>query len=165
MEEKVQKTDLRSIGRMVAMDAILLTVACLIPAASHLLAAPLYMLNPMLMLLMAGILLGRDWRNSLVLAVLLPAVSCLLTGMPAAPKMLCMMAELVTVASLFSQLQRNWKVWPSMLVAVLAGKGVYYVLKAVVLMPAVLVGTAWWIQLGTVLLWSGLFAMLYRRQG
>lgn len=165
MEEKVQKTDLRSIGRMVAMDAILLTVACLIPAASHLLAAPLYMLNPMLMLLMAGILLGRDWRNSLVLAVLLPAVSCLLTGMPAAPKMLCMMAELVTVASLFGQLQRNWKVWPSMLVAVLAGKGVYYVLKAVVLMPAVLVGTAWWIQLGTVLLWSGLFAMLYRRQG
>lgn len=165
MEEKVQKTDLHSIGRMVAMDAILLTVACLIPAASHLLAAPLYMLNPMLMLLMAGILLGRDWRNSLVLAVLLPAVSCLLTGMPAAPKMLCMMAELVTVASLFGQLQRNWKVWPSMLVAVLAGKGVYYVLKAVVLMPAVLVGTAWWIQLGTVLLWSGLFAMLYRRQG
>lgn len=165
MEEKVQKTDSRAIGRMVSMDAILLTVACLIPAASHLLAAPLYMLNPMLMLLMAGILLGRDWRNSLVLAVLLPAVSCLLTGMPAAPKMLCMMAELVTVASLFSQLQRNWKVWPSMLVAVLAGKGVYYVLKAVVLMPAVLVGTAWWIQLGTVLLWSGLFAMLYRRQG
>lgn len=165
MEEKVQKTDSRAIGRMVSMDAILLTVACLIPAASHLLAAPLYMLNPMLMLLMAGILLGRDWRNSLVLSVLLPAVSCLLTGMPAAPKMLCMMAELVTVASLFSQLQRNWKVWPSMLVAVLAGKGVYYVLKAVVLMPAVLVGTAWWIQLGTVLLWSGLFAMLYRRQG
>lgn len=152
-----------SIVRLAALDAVLLTFACLIPAASHLLVVPLYMLNPMLALLLAGMLLGRDWKNALVLAVLMPLASCLLTGMPAAPKMVCMVAELATVATLFGALSRRWKVLPAVLVSVLAAKGVYYALKAVVLAPVVLVGTEWWLQLAAVVLWGGLFAMLYKR--
>ena len=153
----------QSIVRFAALDAVLLTVGCLVPAASHLLAVPLYMLNPMLALLLAGMLLGRDQRNALLLAILLPAVSCLLVGMPTASKMVCMMAELATVAILFGGLSRRWATLPSILVAVLAGKGVYYALKAIVVAPAVLVGTAWWMQLGAVLVWCGLFALLYRK--
>ena len=110
------------IVQLTALDAVLLTLACLIPAASHVLAVPLYMLNPMLALLLVGVLLGKDWRNALVLAVLLPLVSCLLTGMPAAPKMVCMMAELATVAGLFHLLSHRWAVMPAVLVAVVAGK-------------------------------------------
>ena len=153
----------KTITRTVILDAALVTMACLIPAASHLLAVPLYMLNPMLALLLVGIALGKDWRNGLALAVLLPAVSCLLTGMPAADKMVCMMAELLTVAGLFAQLSNRWKPLPAVLTAVVAGKVVYYVLKAVIIAPAVLVGTAWWMQLGAVLVWCGLFALLYKR--
>ena len=152
----------RIIARLVVLDLVVLTVACLVPTVSHLLALPLYMLNPMLALLLAGMLLGRDWRNALVLAVLMPLVSCLVTGMPAAPKMVCMMAELATVATLFGWLSRRWAVLPAVLTAVLAGKVVYYVLKAVVIAPAVLVGTAWWMQLGAVVLWCGLFALIYK---
>lgn len=152
-----------SIVRLAALDAVLLTFACLIPAASHLFAVPLYVANPMLALLLAGMLLGRDWKNALVLAVLMPLASCLLTGMPAAPKMVCMVAELATVATLFGALSRRWKVLPAVLVSVLAAKGVYYALKAVVLAPVVLVGTEWWLQLAAVVLWGGLFAMLYKR--
>ena len=145
------------------MDVALLTLACLIPTMSHLTALPLYMMNPMLALLLAGILFGRDWRNALLLAVLMPLVSCLVVGMPTAPKMVCMMAELATVAGLFHMLSRRWAVLPAVLVSVLAAKIVYYALKAIVVAPAVLVGTAWWMQLGTVLLWGGLFAVLYHR--
>lgn len=152
-----------SIVRLAALDAVLLTLACLIPAASHLFALPLYMLNPMLALLLAGMLMGRDWRNALVLAVLMPLASCLLAGMPTAPKMVCMMAELATVAGVFHLLSRRWTVLPAVLVAVLAAKGVYYALKALIIAPAVLVGTAWWMQLGAVLLWGGLFALLYKK--
>jgi hypothetical protein len=47
--------------------------------------------------------------------------------------------------------------------AIVAGKLVYYGLKAVVMAPAVLVGTDWKVQLVAVLLWGGLFAMLYKR--
>ena len=148
--------------RLALTDMALLGVACLVPSVSHLLALPLYMLNPMLALLLVGLLIGRDWRNALVLAVLMPLVSSLVTGMPAAPKMVCMMAELATVATMFGWLQRKWAVLPAVLAAVLAGKAVYYALKAVVIAPAVLVGTAWWMQLGAVVLWCGLFTLFYK---
>lgn len=149
--------------RLALTDMALLGVACLVPSVSHLLALPLYMLNPMLALLLVGLLIGRDWRNAMVLAVLMPLVSCLVTGMPAAPKMVCMMAELATVATMFGWLQRKWAVFPAVLTAVLAGKAVYYALKVVVIAPAVLVGTAWWMQLGAVVLWCGLFTLIYKR--
>lgn len=148
--------------RLALTDMALLGVACLVPSVSHLLALPLYMLNPMLALLLVGLLIGRDWRNAMMLAVLMPLVSCLVTGMPAAPKMVCMMAELATVATMFGWLQRKWAVLPAVLTAVLAGKAVYYALKAVVIAPAVLVGTAWWMQLGAVVLWCGLFTLVYK---
>ena len=151
------------IVKFALLDMVLVSMACLVPAASHLFAVPLYVANPMLALLLAALLLGRDWQNALVLAVLMPLASCLLTGMPAAPKMVCMMAELATVAVLFGALSRRWKVLPAVLVSVLAAKVVYYALKAVVLAPAVLVGTEWWLQLAAVVLWGGLFAMLYKR--
>ena len=153
----------RAIGRYAIMDAALIAAACLIPAVSHLTALPLYMLNPMLALLLVGMLLGKDWRNALVLAVLMPAVSCLVVGMPTAAKMVCMVAELVTVAGLFHLLSRRLAVLPAVLVSVMAAKVVYYALKAVVIAPAVLIGTAWWMQLGAVVLWGGLFAALYKR--
>ena len=149
--------------RLTLLDAVLLTVACLVPAVSHALALPLYMLNPMLAILLAGMLVGRDWRNSLVLAVLLPAVSCLVVGMPAADKMVCMMAELATVAGLFVWLKGRMGAVFAVFAAIVAGKLVYYGLKAVVMAPAVLVGTDWKVQLVAVLLWGGLFAMLYKR--
>lgn len=154
----------KSIAHFAVLDAALLTLICLIPAASHLLAVPLYMLNPMLAILLAGILLGRDWRNALVLAVLLPVVSCLFTGMPTAPKMVCMMAELATVAGVLHLLARRWNAALAVFAAILAGKGVYYALKALILAPATLVGTEWWIQLLAALLWGGLFAWLYNRR-
>ena len=152
------------IARLALMDVALVGAACLIPTVSHLLAVPLYMLNPMLALLLAGLLLGRDWRNALLLAVLMPLASSLIAGMPAAPKMVCMMAELATVATLFGVLSRRWAVLPAVLTAVLAGKVVYYALKALVIAPAVLVGTAWWLQLGAVALWCGVFVLIYRQK-
>ena len=137
------------VGGLLLLDAMLVGAACVVPAASHVLALPLYMLNPML---------------ALLLAVLMPVVSCMVTGMPAPAKMVCMVAELATVAALFGVLARRWKVLPAVLTAVLAGKGVYYALKALVMAPAVLVGTAWWMQIAAVLLWGGLFALLYKRK-
>lgn len=156
-------TKTKSVARLVGLDVALVAAACLIPAVSHVLAFPLYMLNPMLALLLAGMLLGRRWQNALLLAVLMPVVSCLMTGMPAAEKMVCMMAELATVATIFGWLERRWSVLPAVLVSVLAAKGVYYAIKAVIVAPVVLVGTEWWMQLGAVLLWGGLFSLLYKR--
>lgn len=153
----------KTIAGYAVADVALVAAACMVPALSHALALPLYMLNPMLALLLAGMLVRRDWRNGLLLALLMPLVSCLVVGMPTADKMVCMMAELATVAAVFGWLQRRWSVLPAVLVAVLAAKVVYYGLKALIVTSAVLVGTDWMVQLGAVLLWGGLFAMLYKR--
>lgn len=168
-DKDMTNTKTRTIGGLVLADALLIGAACVVPAASHLLALPLYMLNPMLALLLAGMLMESRLLakyqsvNGFVLALLMPAVSCMVTGMPAPAKMVCMVAELTTVAALFGWLSRSWKVLPAVLTAIVGGKVVYYALKAIVIAPAVLVDTNLWLQLAVVLLWGGMFALLYRK--
>ena len=141
----------QSLWRIAAIDAVLLVVACGIPALSHLLAWPLYWLNPMLLVLLSGMLLVGDRRNAYLLAVLLPVVSMLAVGMPTPTKAFCMVAEYATVVFVSGRLQawngRFVGALGAMLLAMLAGKVVYYLLKAFVLSPAVLVSTPIWVQL------------------
>ncbi|MBP3762595.1 MAG: hypothetical protein J6I49_01800 [Bacteroidales bacterium] len=157
---------LRAVGLTVAVDAVLVAAACLVPAASHAMAYPLYTLNPMFAMLLAGVLVGRragmERVNALLLAVAMPLVSHLLVGMPAGDRVFCMMAELAVVAALVPVLARRWHALPAVMVAALAGKVVYYALKALLLAPAVLIGTDWMLQIFALLLWGGLFAMVYK---
>lgn len=156
------QTKSKTIAGLALMDVLLIAAACFIPAASHVFAFPLYVLNPMLALLLAGLAVGRDWRNALLLAVAMPLVSCLVVGMPSAAKMVCMIAELGTIAVLFGWLQNKWSVLASVLVSIVVGKLVYYGLKATVVGTAGLVGTSVWLQLAMVLVWGGLFTILYK---
>ena len=73
------------------------------------------------------------------------------------------MAEFAVVATLFGWLQRKWSVFPAVLTAIVAGKLVYYILKTVIIAPSVLVSTQWTVQLLAVLLWAGLFTLLYKK--
>ena len=151
----------RSLWQLALIDAVLLTVACLIPAASHLTQARLFLLNPMMALLLAGMLLGRDWRNALLLAVLMPAVSCLLVGMPVAAKAVCMAAQFATVAGVFGLLERRWKALPAVLVAIIAGTIVYYGLKLILM--GVLFSPNSLMLAAASLVWALLFALLWKR--
>ena len=114
-------TKTTNLWRVALIDVALLTVGCLIPTVSHIVALPLYQLNPMLLVLLAGMLLVGDRGNAagaraeaehaqgkssgssvavvnaLLLAVLLPLVWMLAVGMPTPLKALCMVAELTTV--------------------------------------------------------------------
>lgn len=157
MENTNVKT--RSMWQLALLDAVLLTTACLVPAASHLTQVRLFLFNPMIALLLAGMLLGRDWRNALVLAVLMPAVSCMLVGMPTAAKAVCMAAQFATIAGVFGLLQRKWNVLPAVLVALVAGTAVYYGAK--VLLTGMLFGSDSLMLAAASLLWALLFAMLY----
>jgi hypothetical protein len=165
MMNTIKPTQTKPLTSIVLADAALVAAACLIPAVSHLVALPIYWLNPMLALLLAGILIGKDWRNTLLLAVLMPLASCLIAGMPAAPKMVCMIAELAVVALTFHAFEKRsfskMGVLTAVLLSVVAGRVVYYALKALIIAPVI--GTAWWMQLLAVLLWGGLFAVAYKR--
>ena len=156
----------QSLWRIAAIDAVLLVVACGVPALSHLLAWPLYWLNPMLLVLLAGMLLVGDRRNAYLLAVLLPVVSMLAVGMPTPTKALCMVAEYSTVVFVSGRLQA-WNgqfagTFGAMLLAMLGGKAVYYLLKAVLLAPVVLVSTPVWMQLAVVVVAAAIYATLMK---
>ena len=138
-----------TIARTAIIDAALVAAACLIPTLSHITALPLYKLNPMLLVLLTGMIAVRSRTNAFLLAVLLPAVSMLAVGMPTPLKALCMAAELLTIVGAYTALQRMWKAaaarpWASfvaIVAAMLCGKGVYYALKALVIAPDALVTT------------------------
>ena len=144
--------------RTIVVDALLLTTACLVPTLSHLFAFPLYHLNPMLLVLLAGMLLVPDKRNALLLALLLPLVSMMAVGMPTPLKALCMMAELSAVVLISGRFSVQGFV--PMLLAIIGGKVVYYLLKALLLAPAVLVSTPVLTQLIVAVAAAMLFALL-----
>ncbi|MCQ2260365.1 MAG: hypothetical protein MJZ77_03115 [Bacteroidales bacterium] len=155
-------TTLRQMSvRTIVVDALLLTTACLVPTLSHLFAFPLYHLNPMLLVLLAGMLLVPDKRNALLLALLLPLVSMMAVGMPTPLKALCMMAELSAVVLISGRFSVQGFV--PMLLAIIGGKVVYYLLKALLLAPAVLVSTPVLTQLIVAVAAAMLFALLSRK--
>ena len=159
--------------RTAAVDAALVGAVCLLPWL-HVYAPWAVALNPMLFLLLAGMLLncqpghrvlGRV--NAFFLAILLPAFSALVVGMPTPMKAICMAAEFSTLVAVYSfastKAQTSTRLFLTMLLAMLAGKVVYYALKAILIAPAVLVGTDVWMQAGSMLLWSGLFVLIAKQ--
>lgn len=158
----------QSVGQVVILDLLLLGAAMLIPATSHLFAFPLYRLNPMLLILLAGMLVVQDRRNAFLLAVLLPMVSCLVTGMPSPMKAFCMGTELCTVVGVFTLLSKkatnHLTTFIVLMGAIVAGKVVFYLLKMLIIAPEVLIGTNLMLQICVALPLAALFAYFQTRR-
>ena len=146
-----------------AIDAVIVGLALLIPTMSHLTALPVYQLHPMMLMLLAGMLLVDSRINSLLLALALPFVSYWLVGMPSAMKAVCMAAELATLTSVFLLVRGKrttmLPTWFSLLLAMACSKGVYYLLKSL-LVGGVLVETSLSVQTFTLVGYSLLFVFV-----
>lgn len=153
--------------RTALIDVVLLATACLIPTLSHITALPLYQLNPMLLVLMAGMLLVSDRRNAFLMAVLLPVVSMLAVGMPTPMKALCMVPEFLTVVAVSTLLQGKASRFVGrmgcMVAAIMCGKVVYYGLKAMLFTSVTLISTPVLTQLLVVLGASIAFAAISKK--
>lgn len=149
MNISISKSD--SLLRLVAIDALLVAAICAIPAASHALAFPLYKLNPMLLALFVGMGLVRNRRNGFILALAMPLISMLITGMPILANALCMVPELITVVALFIVLERRMPAFLAVVAAALAGKVVFYLFRALFFAPATLIGTSLTLQLAAII--------------
>ena len=150
--------------RVIAVDLIILTTICLVPALSHLLAVPFYKLNPMLLCLLAAMVLVRDRRNALLMALLMPVASTLTTGFPTAANLACMIPELLVVATLVPLCMKKMPAMVSVVIAAMSGKVVFYTLRAVLFAPATLVGTNIWLQIGVVVAAAMAFGLVIRRR-
>jgi len=156
----------KPLWRTLLVDAALAGAVCLIPWL-HVYAPWAVALNPMLFLLLAGMILVPGRGNAFFLALLLPVFSAIVVGMPTPAKAVCMAAEFSAVVAVygFAAGAKGLMGRPflGMLVAMLSGKVVYYGLKAILIVPAVLVGTDVWMQVGSMLLWAGLFSWIVRK--
>ena len=173
-------------------DAVALLFVYLVPTLSHLTSLPFYMIDPMRVAVLGALLVSKDWKNGLVLALSLPLFSFAVSGHPVFPKCLLIAAELSVNVLLFVWLSRVFVrsaspssfasspengsavkapasaavVGVAALVSILLSKALYYGLKALVLsaglMQTELISTALMVQLAVALLISLGFALWWK---
>ena len=158
-------------GRNIIADACAFIFILFVPALSHLTSLPLYLLDPMRLAVLGVLLITRDWKNTLALAVLLPLFSTLVSGHPLFPKCVLISVELATNVLLFEGLLRllGRKIsgkgvvsGMSAFLSIILSKTFYYLLKWGVIalgwMQMEVVSTALWTQLLVALALSLFFA-------
>lgn len=157
--------------KTITLDVVLCAAVAVVPAVSHAAAFPLYMFDPMRLLLFVAILFSSR-RNALLMALWLPLLSMMTSGHPVFPKFVLIQAELVlNVVVFYGLFRKNARFVPVAVVSVLASKAFYYAVKFVLveaaLMGGSVVSTPWSYQLATlafILVGGGLICGLRARQ-
>lgn len=140
------------------LDLSAIALVYFTPTLSHLLSLPLYLIEPMRLMLVLA-LVHSSKQNAYLLALSLPLFSFLVSGHPVMAKMFLMTGELALNVFLFYKLAK-WVKSPFMLIlsSILLSKLAYYLLKFLlletVLLQGNLVATPLWIQLLTMLAFS-----------
>lgn len=119
----------QTITKSLIFDAIGLVVIYFIPALSHLFSLPIYLIEPMRLMLILAIA-HTSKRNAIIIALTLPLFSYFISGHPIPPKALIMAVELMLNVLLFYYFARRIKnYFGAMIMSVLASKVVYYIMK------------------------------------
>jgi hypothetical protein len=139
-----------------------------IPALSHMLSFPLYLIEPMRIVVILA-LVHTHKANALLLAATLPFFTMLVSGHPIPPKAILISGELVINVLLFFVLLNITKSkFAAILSSIVLSKGIYYLAKYIIIQMAVinsgLVSTSLWIQLATTLLFSIYVAVLFKKK-
>jgi hypothetical protein len=164
--ESLSLPRIRATAVLFDLSAVLLVY--LVPTFSHLLNFPLYLAEPMrLMVILA--LLHTTPRNAYFLAFTLPLFSFLTSGHPHLLKMLLIIGELLLNVWIFNALIRTWRsTFTSMLAAIVISKAVYYLAKFILiqllLIESGLISTPLYIQAIMLVLFSSYAFLIFRRR-
>jgi hypothetical protein len=141
-------------GRTVLLDFALLAGIFLMPSLSHLLAMPIYLLEPMRIAVLIALLFSHR-ANAWLVAITLPLASFLISGHPEPVKAVLMGIEFSVLIATYAALRHTLRL-PTIAAigaAIVAGKLVYYGSKAAVLsvgwLGGALMSTPWTLQLAT----------------
>lgn len=165
---KTQTTSF-SLPKIFLTDILILTLVYFIPALSHVLPIPVYLLDPMRILLFTGFLLSRNNTNAFILAATIPLISTIATGHPPFYKAILISIELVSNMAIFVLLLKKLHWAPSLLllISIVASKIIYYALKflfiKLALIDGALITTDLLIQAATVAFIVLLFWIFYKR--
>lgn len=153
--------------RCVLTDLLALGLIYFVPALSHLLAFPVYLAEPMRLMLVAG-LAHTTKKNAYLLALSLPLFSFLVSAHPDSVKMLLIMTELaLNVWIFYFLLKRTKNGFAAMVSAIVISKIAYYSLKywliSLALLHMNLVSTPLYIQVLTTLCFSTYLYFVLRK--
>lgn len=154
--------------KIAALDILALTAIYMIPTITHMLSFPIYLIEPMRIMLILALVHTRK-ENAYFLALTLPAFSFLISGHPMLPKMILITFELLLNVWLFITLGKVIKSKAlSMLSAVILSKLFYYGVKILLISFAVIntdiISTPIWIQLVMAILFAGYIGLLYKNK-
>jgi hypothetical protein len=144
-----------------------LTFIYLVPTISHLISLPVYLIEPMrLMLILA--LVHTNKKNAYLLAITLPLFSLIISGHPVLPKMILIAMELSLNVFLFYALSKRMKqIFPAILLSIIFSKAIYYILKFSLIQLTVINGdlftTPILVQAITTLVFSGYLVVFYKK--
>lgn len=150
-------------------DAVLLSIVYFIPALSHLCPVPIYLLDPMRLVLLTGLLLTRNNINAYFLALTIPIFSSFLIGHPPIVKAFLISIELITNILLFVQLinKPKFQVPVALLLSIILSKMVYYASKFMLIkfgiLNGVLLSTPLFLQIGVVILITLVFSTIWMK--
>lgn len=150
------------------IDFSALAFIYLVPTFSHLLSLPVYFIEPMrLMLILA--LAHTSKKNAYLLALTLPLFSFLISSHPVFIKMILISFELVLNVYIFYLLKdKIAKVFPAILMSIIASKVIYYAIKYFLISSALLssglISTPIIIQIITTFVFSVYVYLLFKKQ-
>lgn len=151
------------------LDLVALNLILFTPAISHLFSFPIYLIEPMRIMLILSVA-HTEKRNAYLLAFILPFFSYLISSHPTPFKAGLISIELISNVWMFYYLSGKVKnSFFSMLASVIASKVFYYFLKAIligtVLLSGELIATPIYLQLIMSLVLSGYIYLIYYIRG
>lgn len=150
------------------MDIIAIAFIYLVPTFSHLLSFPLYLIEPMRIMLILALVHTRR-ENAYFLALTLPFVSYLFSGHPVIIKTFLISAELlVNVIFFFLMLKLVEKKFIAALASIIFAKSFYYGSKVLLIALGVfsgkLISTPIWLQLIMAIVLSGYIFFFFKEE-
>ncbi|MCD4732067.1 MAG: hypothetical protein K8R74_15780 [Bacteroidales bacterium] len=152
--------------RSIVIDILALAFIYFVPTISHLLNVPIYLVEPMRIMLILAIA-HTTKKNAYIIALTLPLFSFLISSHPNIFKAVIMTMELVLNVWLFYELAKRANQFVAMLSSIILSKIFYYLLKFGLISFAVLqtdlISTPIYLQIITSLVFSGYLFFIIRR--
>lgn len=152
--------------RSIVIDILALAFIYFVPTISHLLNVPIYLVEPMRIMLILAIA-HTTKKNAYIIALTLPLFSFLISSHPNIFKAVIMTMELVLNVWLFYELAKRANQFVAMLSSIVLSKIFYYLLKFGLISFAVLqtdlISTPIYLQVITSLVFSGYLFFIIRR--
>jgi hypothetical protein len=154
--------------KSILFDIVALAFIYFVPTISHYLSVPLYLIEPMRLMLVLA-MVHTNKRNAYIIALTLPVFSLLMSGHPIAIKAVIISMELVLNVWLFYTLSKKWKnTFAVMLLSIILSKLAYYGVKFGLISLAVfdtqLISTPIYLQAITSVVFSAYLFLLFKRK-